>query len=229
MSQRMRMFAGLTVTRQLKPLGERKQWSEKFRGRNPSLVNDKEIREAVGRFCHIEGSAVTEDTVREVGLRYKKMRADRKHRLGNAKRTGGITADVAVQTESLHSLECKECTTNAMKHICQIRARELAQLQTEVLLRECPSPQMPATSSPQTPQPQQRPSAERSRNMSGSSTNSRTCAVLPRSRVMSNASSISDYGPESIIDARVRLERERRQRSLVKIVTAGELFKSLRR
>ncbi|XP_063675765.1 uncharacterized protein LOC134812298 isoform X2 [Bolinopsis microptera] len=108
MSQRMRMFAGLTVTRQLKPLGERKQQWEKFRRRNPSLVNDKEIREAVGRFCHIEGSAVTEDMLREVSLRYKKMRADRKHRLGKVKRIGGITADVAVQTESLHSLECKE-------------------------------------------------------------------------------------------------------------------------
>ena len=53
--------------------------------------------------------------MREVGLRYKKMRADRKHRLGKAKRTGGITADVAVQTDSMHSLECKVINCRLMK------------------------------------------------------------------------------------------------------------------
>ena len=53
--------------------------------------------------------------LREVTLRYRKMRADRKHRLGKAKRIGGTTADVAVQTESMHSLECKVINCRLMK------------------------------------------------------------------------------------------------------------------
>ncbi|XP_063683032.1 uncharacterized protein LOC134817720 isoform X1 [Bolinopsis microptera] len=231
---RTEMFAGLTVTRQLRPLGSdgfrRRCWLH-MRARFPTLEAVPEIKRAVARFCHIEESGVHSDWVREVQLRYKKYAVDKKCKRKGAAVKQRAASDhppvtaAGTQTDPLHALHCKDCVTNAMRHVLDEKAAEIAEMRTNLLLHQAPSPTPAPVSSIliRTPDPIRSRSRTPSVSSNGpgpsrSSHGTPVCAVQPRSRINSAASSISadNWGPESVIEARVRMAAERKKKGLSK-------------